>query len=357
MKFKEKTKYSVLSPTSMGVRLTPYDRQPIHLSNHFGFQATSAETNVLSPVASLGLPVKIITRFVKDSPIAFYIKSDLRKRNIDFEGTEIEQAGPWGYRHQFNIADSGYGVRAPEVFNDRAGEVGRTISIDDFDLDKIFVQEGVKILHLSGLIVSLSEQTAQLCLALVKKAKETGTKVSFDLNYRPSFWKDREKELFPVFQKIASLTDILIGNEEEYQLALGLPGPEIGNELIHSQIDRYQHMINELKTHYPNVEIIATTLRDVIDSNRHLFGAMVNHHNEWVVIEQKPIDVLDRIGGGDGFVGGFLYGLLKGWSVSDATKFGWANGAYAVTLLDDFTTPQNEEVLWNIWNGNSRVNR
>ena len=108
----------------MGVRITPVNAQPVHSSKLFEMQATSAETNVATISSSLGLPVKVLTTFVKDSPIAAFIKSDLRARNIDFEGPEVSQGDPWGYRHQFNIADSGYGARGPRVHNDRAGEVG-----------------------------------------------------------------------------------------------------------------------------------------------------------------------------------------------------------------------------------------
>ena len=155
LQLRKKAKYALLTPTSMGVRITPVNGQPVHCSQLFEMQATSAETNVASISSFLGLPVKVLTTFVKDSPIASFIKSDLRRRNIDFEGPEISQGGPWGYRHQFNIADSGFGLRGPRVLNDRAGEVGRTLNVKDFDLERIFSKEGVQIVHLSGLIAAL----------------------------------------------------------------------------------------------------------------------------------------------------------------------------------------------------------
>ena len=159
MRFKENCKYAMLVPSSMGVRITPDLRQPVHTSDSFKMHATSAETNVLSISAALGLPVKVLTTFVKGSPIAQFIKNDLRRRGIEYEGPEVEQGGPWGYRHQFNIADSGYGMRAPRVHNDRAGEVGRTLNIKDFDIKRIFEKEGVALLHISGLIAALSPDT------------------------------------------------------------------------------------------------------------------------------------------------------------------------------------------------------
>ena len=122
-------RYALVVPTSMGVRITPATRQPVHISHNFYMQATSAETNVATVPASLGLPVKVLTTFVEGSPIAAFIKADLRSRNMEYEGREVPQGDPWGYRHQFNIADSGFGLRGPRVTNDRAGEVGRTLNV------------------------------------------------------------------------------------------------------------------------------------------------------------------------------------------------------------------------------------
>lgn len=144
MKLRENAKYALIVPTSMGVRITPVNRQPVHTSNLFEMQATSAETNVANVSASLGLPVKVLTKFVKDSAIAAFIKGELRKRNMEFEGPEVEQGGPWGYRHQFNIADSGYGGRGPRVLNDRAGEVGRTLAASDLTLSGFSAKRDVR---------------------------------------------------------------------------------------------------------------------------------------------------------------------------------------------------------------------
>lgn len=141
MKLKSHYTYALIAPTSMGVRITPADRQPVHMSNMYFMQSTSAESNVGNVPASLGLRVKLLTTFVKDSDIALFIKGELRKRNLEFEGPDVPQGGPWGYRHQFNIADSGFGVRGPKVLNDRAGEVGRTLHVKDFDLKRIFEKE------------------------------------------------------------------------------------------------------------------------------------------------------------------------------------------------------------------------
>jgi 2-dehydro-3-deoxygluconokinase len=173
IELKKNCKYALLVPTSMGVRITPLNGQPVHSSDTYTMYATSAETNVASIASYLGLPVKVLTTFVKGSPIAQFIKSNLKSRNMDFEGPEVEQGDPWGYRHQFNIADSGYGSRGPRVHNDRAGEVGRTLNVKDFDLEHIFGVEGVQIVHLSGLIAALSPETSQFCLEIAQKFLST----------------------------------------------------------------------------------------------------------------------------------------------------------------------------------------
>ncbi len=357
IELKKEYKWSLIVPTSMGVRITPANGQPVHSSDTFFMQATSAETNVASIPSYLGLPVKVLTTFVKDSPIAQFIKSNLKNRHMDYEGVEVEQGDPWGYRHQFNIADSGFGARGPRVQNDRAGEVGRTLNVKDFDLDRIFGKEGVLVVHLSGLIGALSPETSNFCLELARAAKKYGTRISFDLNHRASFWKGREKELRAIFTEIASVSDILIGNEEDFQLCLGIEGPEAGGKAITDKIDSFKEMIMRVKKAFPNASVFATTLRQVINANEHLWGAIMLEGNNWHIVEPREIRVLDRIGGGDGFVGGMIYGILKNWEPQKWIQFGWATGALATTFITDYAQPADEDMVWSIWGGNARVRR
>ena len=354
---KKDFKYSLVVPTSMGVRITPINGQPVHSSETYIMQATSAETNVASISSFLGLPVKVLTVFVKDSPIAKFIKSNLKSRNMNFEGKDVSQGGPWGFRHQFNIADSGFGSRGPRVHNDRAGEIGRTLNAKDFDLDRIFGQEGVQIIHLSGLIAALSEETCNFCLELARAAKKYGTKISFDLNYRATFWKGREKELREAFTEIASVSDILVGNEEDFQLCLGIKGPEAGGKEIEEKIESFKEMIGKVKEIFPNASVFATTLREVINTNKHLWGAIMLEGNNWHIVNPREINVLDRIGGGDGFVGGMIYAILKNWEPAKWIQFGWASGALATTFQTDYAQPADEEMVWSVWEGNARVKR
>ncbi len=361
MQLKKDYKYALVVPTSMGVRLTPAGGQPFGATGGEALfmQATSAESNVASIAAYLGLPAHVLTAFVKGSPIAAFIKRDLRSRGLTFEGPEIEQGGPWGYRHQFNLADSGYGARGPRVHNDRAGEVGRALELSMFDTERLFEKDGVGIIHISGLFAALSTGTGQLCLELARRAKAAGTAVSFDVNYRASFWKGREDELRTIFTGIASEADILIGNEEDFQLAYGISGPEAGGRGIEEKLSAFAAMTDSVKAAFPNASLVATTLREVVDANTHIWGAVLRDFgtNALFTAEPRRITVLDRIGGGDGFVGGLLYGLLRGWDSERAMQFGWATGAMATTFYTDYAQPSDEEQVWEIWKGNARVKR
>ena len=357
MEIRKDTRYAVASPTSMGLRITPGDHMAVQNSNMFYLQSTSAESNVLNVSSSLGRECLVLTRFVEGSPMADLIKRQLRARNIRFEGPDVPQGGPWGYRHQFNIADSGFGLRAPRVWNDRAGEIGRTLSADDYDIERIFGQEGVAILHISGLIAAMSPETTECCLALARAAHDYGTIVSFDLNYRATFWKGREEELRSAFRSIASLADILVGNEEDFQLCLGLEGPATGGEGLEGKMDGFVGMIRRAQAAYPQVSVFATTLRQVLNANEHLWGAILLADGQIYREMPRPIRVMDRIGGGDGFTGGLLYGISKGWNAQKCLEFGWSCGVLAASSLNDYAEPADEAQLFSIYAGNARVQR
>ncbi len=357
MELRADARWAMLVPTSMGVRITPTNRQPVHTSDTYHLQATSAESNVASVPSHLGLPVKVLSNFVEGSPISAFIKANLRSRGMDVEGPDVPQGDAWGYRHQFNIADAGFGGRAPRVWNDRAGEVGRSLTTSDFDLERIFGDEGVQILHLSGLVAALSPETSRFCVEIGHVAKEHGTRVSFDLNHRASFWKGREEELRAAFTEIAGLCDVLYGNEEDFQLCLGIEGPEAGGSDIAEEIQQFQAMIGRIREAYPDASYVGTSLREVESANRHLWGMVLWGEGEFQVCEPRPIEVLDRIGGGDASIGGVLHGILRGWSVERCMQFGWATGAMAATSIHDYAAPADEAQVWSIWEGNARVQR
>jgi 2-dehydro-3-deoxygluconokinase len=210
---------------------------------------------------------------------------------------------------------------------------------------------------MSGLIGALSPETGAFCLEIARAAKKYGTRISFDLNYRASFWKKREKELRDIFTEISGVADILVGNEEDFQLCLGIEGPEAGGKDITAKINGFKGMIERVKKAYPNASVFATTLREVVSVNLHLWGAIMAEGDNWHVVEPREITVLDRIGGGDGFVGGMLYAILKGWEPEKWVQFGWANGALVTSLLTDYSQAADEEQIWSVWSGNARVKR
>ena len=235
--------------------------------------------------------------------------------------------------------------------------MGRTLDAKDYDAKAIFGKDGVAILHLSGLIAAMSPETTKACLALAKSAKKYGTLVSFDLNYRATFWKGREAELAKAFHQIASVADILVGNEEDFQLCLGMKGPEAGGKDLKGKIDSFKEMIEKVAKKYKNAKMFATTLRQVVSADHHLWGAILRADGKWFVEEPRDIDVLDRIGGGDGFTGGLLYGVLKGWSGEKCLQFGWASGVMAASSLNDYAEPADEKQVWDVYAGNARVQR
>ncbi len=358
LKLKENCRWAAVSPSSMGVRITPAERQTVPVSDTFFMQATSAETNVLNVLSALGEETLVLTAFVEESPIAAFIRRRLRERGIDCRGPELPQGGPWGYRHQFNIADAGFGVRGPVVGNDRAGEVGRELESRFYDLEEIFAKEGAAILHLSGLIAALSEKTSALCVELARAAKQHGTAVCFDMNYRASFWEGREKELRARFEELASLSDVLAGADLAacgYDLNEVERGP--AGDTVEARMEDFGRRLDRVRAACPQAAVTVMNYREVLSANRHVFGAVMDYEGRRYTAWPREIEVLDRVGGGDGFLGGLLYGLLKSREPEDCLALGWAAGALAVTERTDYATPESEAQLMRIWGGNAKIRR
>ena len=358
LKIREKYKYAVVSPTSMGVRMTPENRQPVQTSCNYFMQATSAETNVLNIPSALGMNTLALTAFVKGSPIAAFIKNQLSARHISWLGPEIDQGGPWGYRHQFNIADTGFGARGPVVANDRAGEVGRILEASFYDLEEIFAHEGAAVLHISGLIAALSPKTSALCEELARCAKQHGTAVCFDMNYRASFWAGREAELRKTFESLADTADILVGADlaaYDYDLKRLESGPT--GETVEARMEFFEQLLDRIKLRCPNASVSVMSYREVINANRHVFGSIMDMNGARYTAWPREIEVLDRIGGGDAFLGGLIYALLKGYPAEKCLSLAWAAGALAVTEIYDYANPTGEEQLMSIWSGNAKVRR
>ena len=254
-------------------------------------------------------------------------------------------------------SDRGQGVRAPVVFYNRSHEAGSMLKPGDFDWDAIF-GAGVRWFHSGGIFAALSETTGELIIEAMKAAKAHGAITSFDLNYRAKLWNiwgGHEKAL-SVLGRIVEHCDVLVGNEEDLQMGLGIPGPEVAAK---SKLDpsTFFGMIDKAVVKFPKVKIVATTLREVHSTNRHSWGAVAWIDGKTYTTPTLELDVLDRVGGGDGYASGFFYGLLTGEEPEQAVRLGWAHGALLTTFPGDTTMATVEQVRALSKGGSARIQR
>lgn len=254
-------------------------------------------------------------------------------------------------------SDRGFGVRAPVVFYNRCNEAAAQLKPGDFNWKEIFAG-GVRWFHSGGIFAALSETTGEVIIEGMQAAKEAGAIVSFDLNYRAKLWNiwGGQEKAQSVIRRIMKYVDVLVGNEEDLQLGLGVSGPQVSAK---SKLDPavFFGMINETVNLYPQIKIIATTLREVHSTNHHSWGAVA-----WIngVTFQSPtcdLNVYDRVGGGDGFASGFFYGLLSGETEQNAVNLGWAHGALLTTFPGDTTMATVDQVKAFAKGGSARIQR
>ena len=254
-------------------------------------------------------------------------------------------------------SDRGYGVRAPVVFYNRSNEAGALLKPGDFDWKSIFAG-GVRWFHSGGIFAALSATTGELIIEGMKAAKAAGAIVSFDLNFREKLWNiwGGQERAVSVVSRIVENVDVLVGNEEDLQKGLGVKGPDVAAK---SKLDPsvFLGMIDGVIAKYPRVKIIATTLRDVHSSNRHSWAAVAWIDGQTYVSPACELDILDRVGGGDGFAAGFFYGLLTGEPPEQALKLGWAHGALLTTFPGDTTMATVEQVRAFATGGSARIQR
>jgi 2-dehydro-3-deoxygluconokinase len=254
-------------------------------------------------------------------------------------------------------SDRGFGVRAPVVFYNRSNEAAGLLKAGDFDWKAIFAG-GVRWFHSGGIFAALSPTTPEVIIEGMKAAKAAGAVCSFDLNFREKLWKisggaDRAVE---TVARIVENVDILVGNEEDLQKGLGIPGPEI---VAKSKLDpsTFFAMIGQVVKKHPQVKVVATTLREVHSTNRHSWSAVAWIDGKTYVAPTVELDVYDRVGGGDGFASGFFHGLLTGEEPEEAVKLGWAHGALLTTFPGDTTMATVEHVRAFAKGGSARIQR
>lgn len=292
-----------------------------------------------------------------DYPIGDLIHERVRAMGVQPFYKRFAHDGVTGPNMATVYSDQGYGVRGPVVFYNRSNEAAARLKPGDFDWKAIFGQ-GVRWFHTGGIFAALSPTTPEVILEALKAARAAGAVVSFDLNFREKLWQvsgglARAQE---TVRRIVDHVDVLVGNEEDLQKGLGIPGPEVA---ARSKLDpsTFFGMIDSVVKQHPGVKIVATTLREVHSTNRHTWGAVAWVAGETHVSLTCDLDVHDRVGGGDGFASGFFYGLLTGESPAEALKLGWAHGALLTTFPGDTTMATREQVIAFAKGGSARIQR
>jgi 2-dehydro-3-deoxygluconokinase len=292
-----------------------------------------------------------------DYPVGDLIAERVRAMGVKPFYKRFKHNGVNGPNMAAVYSDRGQGVRAPVVFYNRANEAGALLKPGDFDWKAIF-GTGVRWFHSGGIFAALSATTGELIVEAMKAAKAAGAVTSFDLNYRAKLWDiwgGHERALL-VIARIVEHVDILVGNEEDLQMGLGISGPEVAAK---SKLDpsAFFGMIDKVVVKYPHVKVVATTLREVQSSNRHSWSAVAWINGKAYQAPTAELDIHDRVGGGDGFASGFFYGLISGEEPEEAVKLGWAHGALLTTYPGDTTMATVEQVRAFAKGGSARIQR
>jgi len=330
---------------------------PFRKARTFNVHVSGGEYNVAANLSDcFGLKTGIATAMVKYG-IGELVQGQVRENGVKPFYKWFEHDGVRGPNIATVYSDGGYGVRPPVVFYNRSNEAAALLKPGDFDWDAIF-KTGVRWFHSGGIYASLSETTSELIIEGMKAANAAGTINSFDLNYRAKLWSSIGglKKAQEVLRQIAGNVQVLIGNEEDLQTGLGISGPEVSAK---SKLDTdvFFKMIERVVEQFPNVKVVATTLREVHSTNRHTWGAVMWYDGKEYISPTTQLDVLDRIGGGDGFATGLIYGLINGREPEEALKLGWAHGALLTSFPGDVTMAILSEVEAFALGGSARVQR
>jgi 2-dehydro-3-deoxygluconokinase len=292
-----------------------------------------------------------------DYPIGQLIAERVRAMGVTAYFRHFEHDGVNGPNMATVYSDRGQGVRPPVVFYNRSNEAAARLAPGAFDWNALFGR-GIRWFHSGGIFAALSETTTELILEGMRAARAAGAIVSFDLNYRHKLWKVQGGGERAVEQlaRIVELADVLVGNEEDLQKGLGMPGPEVG---AHSALDpsAFLAMIDRVRARFANVKVVATTLRHVHSTNRHSWSAVAWINGQAYSAPTAELDVIDRVGGGDGFAAGLFYGLLSGAAPEEAVRLGWAHGALVTTFPGDTTMATLEQVRAFAAGGSARIQR
>ena len=309
-----------------------------------------------------GLKTGIVSAMA-DYPVGELIAGSVKTMGVTPFYKHFKHNGVNGPNMATVYSDRGQGVRAPVVFYNRSNEAGGLLKAGDFNWHEIFAG-GVRWFHSGGIFAALSQTTPEVIIEGMQAAKAAGAVISFDLNYRAKLWNiaGGEERAVAVLDRILKHVDVLVGNEEDLQKGLGIPGPEVtasAASATKSKLDpsAFFGMIDHVIAKHPQIKIVATTLREVHSTNRHSWSAVAWVNGKTHTAPTAELDVYDRIGGGDGFASGFFYGLLTGEAPQDALKLGWAHGALLTTFPGDISMATVDEVRAFASGGSARVQR
>jgi 2-dehydro-3-deoxygluconokinase len=330
---------------------------PFRKATQCQIHVSGGEFNVAANLADCFEMKTAIVSAMSDYPVGDLIAERVRAMGVKPIYKHFKHDGATGPNMAAVYSDRGYGVRAPVVFYNRANEAAAQLKPGDFDWKAIFAG-GVRWVHCGGLFASLSPTTAALAAEMMKAAKAAGAVTSFDLNFREKLWRvsggmDHAVE---TLGRIVENVDVLMGNEEDLQKGLGIPGPEIAAK---SKLDPsvFFGMIEQVVKKLPQAKVVATTLREVHTTNRHSWSAVAWIDGKTYTAPTAELEVVDRVGGGDGFAAGFIYGLLTGEKPEDALKLGWAHGALLTTFPGDTTMATVEQVRSFAEGNSARIQR
>lgn len=294
---------------------------------------------------------------MSDYPVGDLIAERVRAMGVKPFYKHFTHDGVHGPNMATVFSDRGCGARAPVVFYNRCNEAAAQLKAGDFDWKKIF-EGGVRWFHSGGIFAALSATTPDVIVEGMKAAKAAGAIVSFDLNYRVKLWNilGGNDHAVKTLEPILRCVDVLVGNEEDLQMSLGIPGPEVEAK---SDLDpsAFISMLDKAMKKYPNIKVVATTMREVHSTNRHSWSAIAWINGKAYQAPVRELDVYDRVGGGDGFAAGLFYGLLSGASPDEAVRLGWAHGALLTTYPGDTTMASLDQVKALAQGGSARIQR
>lgn len=351
----ERGALDLLALGGMAIRLDP-GIVPFRKAREAAIHVSGGEYNVAANLADcFGLRAGIATAMV-DYPIGDLVDERIRAMGVRPTYRRFAHDGVRGPNIATVYSDRPVGVRAPVVFYNRADEAAARLAPGDFDWATIF-GGGVRWFHSGGIFAALSPSSTDLIVEAMTAAREAGAVVSFDLNYRGKIWGARGglAEAQKVMQRIVEHVDVLVGNEEDLQQGLGIPGPEAATPGLDPST--FLGMISQVVSRYPRVKVVATTLRQVHSTSRHSWSAVAWVNGSSCLAPTMELDVYDRVGGGDGFAAGFFYGLLSGAEPDQALRLGWAHGALVATYPGDTTMATLPQVLALARGGSARIQR